>query len=393
MLVIPAHRVKQAVMEQQPDNYLTRSGAFEPEWGRRNTAAVSIASKLTIENISHDFGQLPVLRGVTFTVEPGQLMCLLGPSGSGKTTLLRIIAGIEQQNSGRILFDDREIAGPKAFLPPEKRGIGLVFQDFALFPHLNILDNVKFGLNKLPAKEAEHQARQVLSRVGLEPLAAEYPDSLSGGEQQRVALARALAPRPGILLMDEPFSGLDARLRESVRNETLTILRESRATAILVTHDPEEALRMGDRIALLRQGKLVQEGDGIEMFQRPNSLFSASFFSELNVYRGKVENGYLKTPLAMVEAGGFNNGQMLCAAVRLADVQISDTEDKGHRARVIAHRYLGVVDQVELQLEGIDKPLRARVRYGQLSQQVVEGHKDVFVSAKAENLRLFPVED
>lgn len=358
-------------------------------WGRRNTAAVSIASRLSLKNICHSYGNTPVLENVSFSVEPGQMMCLLGPSGSGKTTLLRIVAGIEQQSSGEVLFDDREIAGPSVFLPPEARGIGLVFQDYALFPHLSILDNVRFGLDKLPAKEAKHQALQVLARVGLEELASEFPHALSGGEQQRVALARALAPRPGILLMDEPFSGLDSRLRESVRDETLTILRESRATAIMVTHDPEEALRMGDRIALLRDGKLVQEGDGVTLFQRPNSLFSASFFSELNVFKGKVQKNELQTPLGNADAREFAEGETLYSSVRLSDIEISEDKNCGHRARVTAYRYLGVVDQVELQLAGVEQRVRARVRHGNLEKPVISGHRDVFVSAKPADMRLY----
>lgn len=364
--------------------------AANQTWGKRNTAGVSIATRLVLQDICHSYGDALVLDKVSLTVEPGDVMCLLGPSGSGKTTLLRIVAGIEQQSSGQVLFDEREIAGPKVFLPPEKRGIGLVFQDYALFPHLTILDNVKFGLDKLPAREAEHQARQVLARVGLERLAKEYPHALSGGEQQRVALARALAPRPGILLMDEPFSGLDSRLRESVRDETLAIVRESRATAIMVTHDPEEALRMGDRIALLRDGKVVQEGDGESLFQRPNSLFSASFFTELNVFKGNVRDGKLTTPIGQVDASGFGQDETVYASIRLDDIVISADEGKGCRARVTAHRYLGIVDQVELQLEGHDPRIRARFRFGDLSPEIIAGHKDVFISAKANCIRLFP---
>ncbi len=380
------------IMNVSNNSHKVPSTNGDPGWGKRNIAGVlSIASKLVLRDISHAYGNVQVLKNISLSIEPGQMMCLLGPSGSGKTTLLRIVAGIEQQDSGSVLFDDRKIAGSEIFLPPEKRGIGLVFQDYALFPHLTILDNVKFGLNKQSARDAENQARQVIARVGLEQLAKAYPHELSGGEQQRVALARALAPRPGILLMDEPFSGLDARLRESVRDETLTILRESRATAIMVTHDPEEALRMGDRIALLKNGELVQEGDGETLFQKPNSLFSASFFTELNVYRDRIKNGVIETSLGAVDAGEFANGEEVYASVRLSDVIISTKEGAGNRARVTSHRYLGVVDQVELQLDGYEQRLRARVRHGQISHEVIAGRKDVYVSARPEDIRLYPV--
>ena len=213
--------------------------------GARVSAGVTFAARLSFENIRHSFaGNGETLTDVTLSAEPGEVLCLLGPSGSGKTTLLRIAAGIESQASGRVLMNDREIAGPSVFLPPEKRSIGLVFQDFALFPHLTILDNVRFGLTALSQAEALKEAHIALRRVDLDQYAQSYPHHLSGGEQQRVALARALAPRPSVLLMDEPFSGLDSRLKDSVRAETLAILRESRATAIVVTHDAEEAMRM-----------------------------------------------------------------------------------------------------------------------------------------------------
>src|SRR5690606_35249804 len=162
--------------------------------------------------------------------------------------------------------------------------IGLVFQDFALFPHLTILDNVRFGLTALSRDEGRREAMIALSRVGLDHYADRYPHVLSGGEQQRVALARAIAPRPAVLLMDEPFSGLDSRLRDSIRAETLEILRHSRATAVIVTHDAEEAMRLGDRIALLRGGLLVQVGTAEELYSRPADMFAAGFFSEINIF-------------------------------------------------------------------------------------------------------------
>ncbi|MET0941807.1 MAG: ABC transporter ATP-binding protein, partial [Mesorhizobium sp.] len=186
----------------------------------RVTAGVTFAARLSFDRINHAFGpRNQTLRDISLSAEPGEVLCLLGPSGSGKTTLLRIAAGIERQTTGRVLMNDEEIAGPSVFLPPEKRSIGLVFQDFALFPHLTLLDNVRFGLTALSRDEARREAMIALSRVGLEHYAGSYPHILSGGEQQRVALARALAPRPSVLLMDEPFSGLDSRLKDTVRAE------------------------------------------------------------------------------------------------------------------------------------------------------------------------------
>ena len=199
-------------------------------WGERGTAAATIAARLSFEQVSHSYGRIVAATDINLELAPGEIVCLLGPSGCGKTTLLRVAAGVERQNSGRVLLDGLEVSGPSGYVPPEKRGIGLMFQDFALFPHLTILENVAFGLSELDRSEAQREARSALQRVGLLDYAKAYPHILSGGEQQRVALARAIAPRPSVLLMDEPFSGLDQRLRDSVRDETLAVLKETRAS-------------------------------------------------------------------------------------------------------------------------------------------------------------------
>lgn len=333
---------------------------------------VSFAARLSFENISHAYpGGTQTLDDLSLSAEPGEVLCLLGPSGSGKTTLLRIAAGIEAQTRGRVLLNDREIAGPSVFVPPEKRSIGLVFQDFALFPHLTILDNVRFGLTALTREEAEHEAMIALSRVGLQPYANAYPHVLSGGEQQRVALARALAPRPAVLLMDEPFSGLDSRLKDTVRAETLAILQQSRATSVIVTHDAEEAMRLGDRIALLQNGRLVQVGPGEELYQRPANLFVAGFFSELNVLDAKVVKGMAVTPLGSFAAPGFREGAPVSVAIRLSGIEV---QREGIEARVLSRRFLGVVEMLHLAVPGVDRPIRARVRCGSLAPKKLDIH-------------------
>ena len=224
----------------------------------RGRAAATFAARVTFEAVERRYGETYALRDFSLDVAPGEVVCLLGPSGCGKTTLLRVAAGIEKPSAGRILINEHEIAGPNRFVPPEQRGVGLMFQDFALFPHLTILENVAFGLKALPHAEARREAYLLLSRVGLERYAHDYPHILSGGQQQRVALARAIVPRPAVMLMDEPFSGLDVQLRESMQEETLALLRETRATSVIVTHHPEEAMRLADRIAVMRRGRLVQ---------------------------------------------------------------------------------------------------------------------------------------
>ncbi|MCH9765868.1 MAG: ABC transporter ATP-binding protein, partial [Alphaproteobacteria bacterium] len=245
-------------------------------------AAATIAARLTFESVSRRYGEVFALQDFSLDIAPGEVVCLLGPSGCGKSTLLRVAAGLERPSSGRILINNQEVAGDNDFVPPERRGVGLMFQDFALFPHLTIVDNVAFGLKALPKDEALREATTMLARVGLEKYADAYPHILSGGEQQRVALARAIVPRPSVMLMDEPFSGLDVQLRETMQEETLALLRETRATSMIVTHHPEEALRLGDRIAVMRKGRIVQVGNAEELYNAPKELFVARLFSEIN---------------------------------------------------------------------------------------------------------------
>ncbi|MCB1462179.1 MAG: ABC transporter ATP-binding protein [Nitratireductor sp.] len=357
-------------------------------WGPRNTAGVAIASSMRFERICHDYGKGAVLDDVSVAVEAGEVLCLLGPSGSGKTTLLRIAAGIDMPVSGTVWIDRKRVAGDGVFVPPEKRGVGLVFQDYALFPHLTIEQNVRFGLTGVERNTAREQARHMLSRVGMEEYANAWPHQLSGGEQQRVALARALAPRPGILLMDEPFSGLDSRLRDSVREGTLGLLRETRATAIIVTHDPEEALRVGDRIALMRDGCLVQHGTGEELFYSPVNLFAASFFTELNRFATRVVGGRVETPLGGFEAPGLSEGARATVCVRLPDIVVEPWSAKGEglAGRIAGRRFVGIAELLELFVEGYEEPVRARARAGTLPP----GISDVRVRVGAGAQMVFP---
>ena len=350
----------------------------------RRTAGVTFAARLSFEDIRHGYHGRETLRGVSLTAEPGEVLCLLGPSGSGKTTLLRIAAGIEAQASGRLLLNDREVAGPSVFVPPEQRGIGLMFQDFALFPHMSVVENVRFGLTALPVREGRAEALAALERVGLAHYADKYPHALSGGEQQRVALARALAPRPGVLLMDEPFSGLDSRLKDTIRADTLAILRETRATAVVVTHDAEEAMRMADRIALLRDGRLVQVGTSDDLYRRPKDLFTAAFFSEINAFSGVVRNGHVSTPLGVAEAPGIADGRPVSIAVRLSGVGVS--KDSGViPARIVSRRFLGVVELLELAIPGMERPVRSRMR----ADVLPPGLKDATISVNPHDILVF----
>lgn len=345
---------------------------------------VSLASRLTLEDVRHGYDEVEAVRGVSLTIEPGEIICLLGQSGCGKTTLLRLIAGIERPSSGRILLDKQVVAGPGIFVPPEKRNIGLVFQDYALFPHLTNVQNVAFGLRALKPAEAHDEAVRALQRVRLEEHAGDYPHALSGGEQQRVALARALVPRPGILLMDEPFSGLDSRLRSSVRTETLKVLRDARATCIIVTHDPEEAMRLGDRIALMRKGVLVQVGTPEELYLHPVDLDVARFFCETNEVEGDVTGGHVVTPLGSFAAPGLAEGTPAVAAIRPQGIELM-APGSGVPGRIVNHRFLGELDLYEVAVAGLDRPLVARRR---TKAGLLRGH-DVGVNIEPAEVLVF----
>ena len=359
-------------------------------WGEPNTAGVSIPHELTFENVSYDIDDASILHDVSLIAPSGSVTCLLGPSGSGKTSLLRIAAGMLRQTSGRVSLDAREVCGENTFVPPEKRGIGLVFQDYALFPHLSIQDNVLFGLRHLPRDARKAQASKMLSRVGLADRGSDFPHNISGGEQQRVALARALAPRPGVLLMDEPFSGLDTRLRDMMRNETMGILRETRATSVIVTHDPEEALRMGDQIALLHKGRLEQAGTGRELYYQPKSLFAAGFFSELNIFEARVVDSAVETQLGTIPCAEIEAGTPVLAAVRVGAVQVGKAgDDSKVVGRVLSAHFSGEYDHLQVGIIGYDTPVNARVPVGVLTNGQLKGAEDVVLSIEKQGTFVF----
>lgn len=343
----------------------------ERQWRKPTSVGVSIASGLKFENITYNIGNKTIVDDVSLDVVPGEVLCLLGPSGSGKTSLLKIAAGLIEQVQGQVIIDSRVVVSADKFVPPEKRGIGLVFQDYALFPHLTIRQNVEFGLTALKRTDATDQAIRILARVGLEERAEQYPHILSGGEQQRVALARALAPRPSILLMDEPFSGLDSRLRDSIRGQTIDLLRETRSTAIIVTHDAEEALRVGDRIALIKDGGLVQHGNAEEIYFNPVNLYAAGFFSEINTIPVDM-NG--KTAETIFGSKNLLSGTAIqqIAAVRYTDISVQpqNKTQKGVLGTILTRRFLGTSELLEVSVQSMEKPVFVRVKPGQLAPDI-----------------------
>ncbi|MCI5086760.1 MAG: ABC transporter ATP-binding protein [Rhodovulum sp.] len=327
--------------------------------------------RLEIRNLTRSFNGRRVVDDVSLRVMPGQVTCLLGPSGCGKSTTLRSIAGVDMQDSGEIYIDGNLICDTVYRVPPEGRSVGLMFQDFALFPHLSVADNVAFGLK---GSRAEKRARveELLKRVDLLRFIDEFPHNLSGGEQQRVALARALAPRPGIMLMDEPFSGLDNRLRDDIRDETLAVLKEEGTAVLLVTHEPEEAMRMADEIALMRHGKIVQQGAPYNIYNAPVDRKAAAFFSDINVFRSPVNGLLADTAFGQFMAPAVPDGAEVDIVIRPQHIKI-DFDRNGHppaptpengvpaRAFVQRARFMGSESLIEFRLEFDSSLIRATV--------------------------------
>jgi iron(III) transport system ATP-binding protein len=297
-----------------------------------------MTSPIRLDEVSKSFGPTRAVREVTLEVERGELMAVLGPSGCGKTTLLRLIAGFEAPDAGAVRVGDETVAGPGRFVPPERRRVGMVFQDYALFPHLTVEANIAFGLSRRPRAERESLTRRALELVGLQHKTSRYPHELSGGERQRVALARALAPEPEVVLLDEPFSSLDATLRADLRREVELILRDAEATALLVTHDQEEALSLADRLAVMREGRIVQVGAPVEVYGRPASRWAAQFVGEVNVLAGVAREGGVDTELGRFDLRVPATGTVH-VAVRPEQLELTARHDGN--AEVVAREFRG----------------------------------------------------
>lgn len=326
-----------------------------------------VGTGLQLKHIRHAFGGLEILKGVSLGAEAGEVVCLLGSSGSGKSTLLRLAAGLEPIQQGLITIAGEVVSEAGFQVPPERRGVGLMFQDFALFPHINVIQNVMFGLRHLPNQEALARAVSLLERVGMSEFQQAYPHTLSGGQQQRVALARALAPEPRVMLLDEPFSGLDTTLRAQVREETAHVLKERDVATLLVTHDPEEAMAMADRIKILgSDGLLRQSGTPDEVYFRPADTFVAGLFGPINHLSGYVEQGYVPTPLGRVPAPGHADGAPVQILVRPEGLKIGVAG--GVLVDLLSVKQLGVTKEITLRpcdeevgLCPLEKEYKARI--------------------------------
>ena len=340
---------------------------------------------LELHNVSRRFGATVALDDVSLTIASGEIICLVGQSGCGKSTLLRMIAGVDAVDGGRILLNGQEVSGPVHFVEPEDRKIGFVFQDYALFPHLTVEQNILFGLKRRPKQEAAARTADVIEHIGITHLKGRYPHMLSGGEQQRVALARALAPQPDILLMDEPFSNLDRGLREKIRDETLSLLRGLGTTVIMVTHDPEEALSAGDRVVLMKAGRIVQAGSGYDLHDRPVSPYAAEFFCAFNRISGVYRSGHVETAIGrFAQVLDARDGTPSTLYIRPQGISVSHGPGD-FSGEVTSRTFLGEVEQLAIAVNGLEQPLHVRTM-----QRLPPGTETVGLSVLPDSWLVFP---
>ncbi|GAA1415080.1 ABC transporter [Glutamicibacter uratoxydans] len=299
----------------------------------------SAAPALELREVHRSYGKVAAATGLELSVRSGELVTIIGPSGCGKSTLLRLIAGLERPDAGAITIAGKVAADRRNFKQPEHRQVGLVFQDHALFPNLSVAGNIAFGLQKVPASSRRARVAEVLELVRLSHLAERYPHELSGGEQQRVALARALAPNPAVVLLDEPFSSLDETLRARVRGDVEAVLRSTGTTAILVTHDQTEALSFGDRVVVMRNGRIEQAGAPEEVFENPASRFVATFMGDADFLSAEFSDGQLHCELGRLPGSWPDAAQQLEVVLRPHEVSLS--ADEHGNATVISSEYRG----------------------------------------------------
>ena len=361
------------------------------------SAVAARPAAVALHRIAKKFGQFVALRDVSLSIAAGEFVCFLGPSGCGKTTLLRIIAGLERQNAGEVLMAGRDVSG----LPPSQRNYGIVFQSYALFPNLTVARNVAYGLEtrRTPREDIERRVDELLALVGLAAHKAKYPAQLSGGEQQRIALARALAPAPALLLLDEPLSALDARVRQSLRHEIRALQRRLGVTTIMVTHDQEEALAMADRIVVMNHGVVEQVGTPMEVYTRPRSPFVARFVGQMNFLEatageragwarlGAVEMRHLTTqPLAA--------GTRLTLAIRPEEILVGPAADGTENrlvTRIRAVQFLGPFTRLSLALPDGAPALECDVAATAFAALGAAEGSELALSLRPEALRVFPV--
>jgi iron(III) transport system ATP-binding protein len=347
-------------------------------------------SYLELEGICKDFGAFTALRDIRLDVAQGEFVCFLGPSGCGKTTLLRIIAGLEVQSAGTVRQAGRDISR----LPPAQRDYGIVFQSYALFPNLSVFDNVAYGLVNRRDPRAAIAARvaELLKLVGLPESGSKFPSQLSGGQQQRIALARALATSPGLLLLDEPLSALDALERVRLRQEIRSLQQRLGVTTVMVTHDQEEALSMADRIVVMNHGAIEQVGSALEIYREPASPFVADFVGKVNVLAGTAENGGVRVGSFLLSSSEKPAPGSVRVYLRPEDIiarPIAPGDSNVLDARIDKIEFLGSYCLVRVVAEGLGQPLTVYLSLNFLSEQALEPGKTLRLRILPERLRLF----
>jgi iron(III) transport system ATP-binding protein len=351
---------------------------------------------VALEGIAKKFGQFVALRGITLSIAAGEFVCFLGPSGCGKTTLLRIIAGLERQNTGVVMMGGRDVSA----LPPSQRNYGIVFQSYALFPNLTVARNVAYGLEtrSVAKPEIERRVDELLALVGLAAHKHKYPAQLSGGEQQRIALARALAPSPALLLLDEPLSALDARVRQSLRREIRALQRRLGVTTIMVTHDQEEALAMADRIVVMNHGVVEQVGAPVEVYTRPRSPFVARFVGQMNFLEAIAgeRSGWARLGAAEMRHGATEPiaaGTRLTLAIRPEEILVGPAAQGSENrlvTRIRAIQFLGPFTRLSLALPDGSPALECDVAAGAFAALGAAEGSELALSLRPEALRVFP---
>ncbi len=305
-------------------------------------------SAVEIKNLSHTIGKKQVLKNINFNLKKDSISCILGPSGSGKTSLLKLIAGLDRVQIGKIKINEKEVSSNSKHLPTEKRNIGFLFQDYALFPHLTVRQNLEYPINY---KNSPHTIDDIINLIKLPNSLDKYPHELSGGEQQRVALARSIISNPDILLLDEPFSSLDLNLREDVRDDTLHLLQKSNVSVIIVTHDPFEAMFISNQINIMdTNGEIVQSGSPDELYNNPVSSYVAEFFGETNRFEGVVTNSYILTPIGKIKAPSKLENQKVKVHIRPKGVKLNEqsTPVNGIKGTVMASKLMGSFSFIHL---------------------------------------------
>lgn len=339
---------------------------------------------VTMKHISKVFGENVVLKEFDETFRDGEFITLLGPSGCGKTTMLRIIAGFEKPTTGELYIDDQLVSGGKTFVPPEKRNIGMVFQSYAVWPHMNVFDNVAYPLTikKVPRSEIRTSVERVLGIVHLSQYAERFPNQLSGGQQQRVALARALVAAPKLLLLDEPLSNLDAKLRESMRFEIKEIQRELGITVVYVTHDQTEAMAMSDRIFLINRGIVQQCGTPQEIYNSPANQFVADFLGKVDFFKGEARDGQILFPKMENQTIPYDGPRIGKVDVAIRPENLFFTENGILKGTLEAQYYLGDVDDCRVRIgDTLIRVITGGSEYKKLrdGQEVSLGVRDIMV--------------